>query len=211
MRAWFERNRGHLATFIASVGVVGLLQWWGAQRPGVELQLIEPTPAPTVTMAPTTTPAPLAVFVSGEVAHPDVYFLPPDSRVEDALAAAGGLTAEADPVIVNRAEGVSDGMHIHVPARGTAPTPGPITGTAPNAPREERGGNGGAPGIRPININTASPEELDQLPGIGPVIAQRIVDYRTANGPFHSIDEVKLVTGIGDKLFTKIKDLIMVK
>lgn len=210
MRAWFERNRGHLATFVASVGVVGLLQWWGTRPPGVEIQLIEPTRAPTATVAPTPTPAPVAVFVSGEVAHPDVYLLAPSSRVADAIAAAGGFTGEADTVIVNRAEPVRDGMHVHVPPRGAAPTPGPLTDANPRSRPEGNGRESGPARAGPVNINTASAEELDQLPGIGPVIAQRIVEYRTTNGRFRSIDEIKLVSGIGDKLFEKIKDLITV-
>lgn len=211
MQAWFKRNRGHLVTFITSIGVVGLLQWWGTRPPGVEIQLIEPTAAPTATVAPTATPAPLAVFVSGEVTRPDVYYLPPSSRVGDAIAAAGGFTADADTVVVNRAEPVSDGMHVHVPPLGAAPTPPPLTGAAPTPGQAGSGGSGRTASAGLININTASAEELDQLPGIGPAIAQRIVDYREANGPFRSVEEIKLVSGIGDKLFEKIKDLITVE
>jgi competence protein ComEA len=207
MGSWFERNRAHLATLIASVGIVGLLQWWVARPPGVEIRVIEPTLAPTATITPSPTPAPIAVYVSGEVARPDVYLLAASSRVVDAISAAGGFTAGADQVVVNLAQPLSDGMHVHVPARGEAPTPAPLSQAAPadsTASSQARTISG------PININTASPEELDLLPGIGPAIAQRIVEYRTTNGPFRSIEEIKQVSGIGDKLFEKIRDLITV-
>lgn len=222
MRAWVERNRGYLATFIATLGAVGLLQWWSARPPGVEIVLVEPTvaptetPVPTVTPAPTATAAPVAVFVSGEVRAPDVYYLSPGSRVVEAIEAAGGFTAEADPTIVNLAEPVSDGMHVHVPAAGTVPTPPPLSVAATAVPTAAPPASDGqqddqaAQQAALININTATPEELDELPGIGPAIAQRIVDYRTANGPFATIEEIKLVSGIGDKLFEKIKALITV-
>jgi competence protein ComEA len=152
-----------------------------------------PTNASTTTM-PTT----LSVYVTGAVKQPDVYTLPPGSNVKNAIAAAGGATADADLDQINLALHLTDQMHIHVPRIGEAAPP-PSTGDPAS----------GAPGEL-ININTASAAQLDTLPGIGPTIAQAIIDYRTQNGPFKKIDNIKDVKGIGDSLFGKIKDLITV-
>jgi competence protein ComEA len=151
------------------------------------------TPAPT----PTLTPAPLRVYVSGAVNRPGVYTLPPHSLVDDAIKAAGGATADADLVRVNLALEVKDQQHVLVPRVGETPSPVP-TG---------EGGGGG----RKININKADAAELDTLPGIGPATAQRIIDYRTKNGPFKKIDDLKNVSGIGPATFDKLKDLVTVE
>lgn len=214
MEHWLRRNRGYLLTFAASVGLSGFLQLAMLQPVGspVEIAVIEPTPAPTATLAPTPTPAPIAIFVSGEVAQPSVYTLAPGSLVFDAIQAAGGLTATADPTAINQAMRLTDGMQIHVPPRGAAPTPQPFTAPAPTAAPPVAGASpapdssttaGGK-----VNINSASAAQLDALPGIGPVIAQRVVDYREAHGPFTSVEQITAVSGIGDKLFEKIKDQI---
>ncbi len=165
----------------------------------------EPASAPLViTLQPrpteepaTPTPATINVYVSGAVSHPDVYALPLNSIVKDAIAAAGGAIAEADLDRINLALRLSDQMQIYVPRKGEAAPP-PNGGSAPGAPTGK------------ININTATAEELDKLPGIGPSIAKAIIDYRTANGPFKTIEDINNVKGIGDALFAKIKDSITV-
>ena len=165
----------------------------------------EPTSAPLViTLQPrptaepaTPTPTTINVYVSGAVNKPDVYALPLNSIVKEAIAAAGGATADADLDRINLALRLSDQMQVYVPRKGEAAPP-------PN------GGSTPAASTGKININTATVEELDQLYGIGPSLAKAIVDYRTANGPFKTIEEINDVKGIGDALFAKIKDSITV-
>jgi competence protein ComEA len=124
-----------------------------------------------------------------------VYTLPPESIVKDALVAAGGATDEADLDRINLALPVADGQHIYVPHVGEESPPVPSPSVA--SPSDEK-----------ININIADSAALEALPGIGPVIAQRIIDYRLANGPFTQIEEIMDVSGIGPATFERIKDLI---
>lgn len=153
-------------------------------------------PRPTAEPA-TPTPATIKVYVSGAVNKPDVYTLSLDAIVKDAITAAGGATAEADLDRINLAADLADQMQVYVPHQGEAAPPS-SNGSAPGA----AGGK--------ININTASAEELDKLPGIGPSLAKAIIDYRVKNGPFKTIEEINDVKGIGDALFAKIKDQITV-
>ena len=153
---------------------------------------------PRPTAEPSTpTPATINVYVSGAVKKPDVYALPSNAIVKDAIAAAGGATADADLDRINLATELADQMQVYVPHKGEAAPP-PSNGSPPNA------------STAMININTASAEELDKLPGIGPAIAKAIIDYRTKNGPFKKIEDINDVKGIGDALFEKIKDQITV-
>ncbi|HTP06650.1 MAG TPA: helix-hairpin-helix domain-containing protein [Anaerolineae bacterium] len=154
-------------------------------------------PRPT-TEPPTPTPAAINVYIAGAVNKPDVYALPVNSIVKDAITSAGGATADADLDRINLATHLADQMEVYVPHKGETAPPAPSNGSAPNATGEK------------ININTASAEELDKLPGIGPSLAKAIVDYRTKNGPFKTIDGIKEVPRIGDSLFEKIKDQITV-
>ncbi len=151
-----------------------------------------PTPEPA-----TPTPATINVYVSGAVQKPDVYALPLNSIVKDAIAAAGGATADADLDQINLAAKLADQMQVDVPHKGESAPP-PPSGSTPNTSAEK------------ININTATAEELDKLPGIGPSIAKAIIDYRTKNGPFKKVEDINDVKGIGDALFEKIKDQITV-
>jgi competence protein ComEA len=153
-------------------------------------------PRPTVE-PPTPTPATINVYVSGAINKPDVYALPLNAIVKDAVLAAGGATDDADLDRINLATRLADQMQVYVPRKGEAAVP-ISNGAAPGAATDK------------ININTASVAELDQLPGIGPSIAQAIIDYRTTNGPFQQIEDINHVKGIGDALFAKIKDQITV-
>ena len=164
-------------------------------------------PEPTGTAPPTETPAPMLVYVSGEVLYPDVYTLAPDNRIKQLVEAAGGFTDEADPAAVNLAQPLVDGAHVHVPAKGESLSP--LSGSLSTLVPQQRsveidlefGGD-------LVNINTAGLQELETLPGIGPVMAQRILDYRTVNGPFQRIEAIMEVYGIGQAKFDMIKEQI---
>ncbi len=166
-------------------------------------------PAATATELPTATPAPMQVFVSGEVLVPDVYTLVPGSRIKQLVEAAGGFTDDANTAVVNLAQPLADGVHVHVPARGElSATPQNVL-SDPAALRSSAEIDIGVGGAL-ININTAGLVELDVLPGIGPATAQKILDYRAANGPFADIGAIKEVSGIGEAKFEQIRALITV-
>ena len=142
------------------------------------------------------------IDVGGEVIKPGVYELNNGDRINDALVAAGGLSAKADRDWVeknlNKAEKVVDGQKIYIPKFGE------VLGTSRDVPQLRDVSTNTESKI--VRINTATAEQIDTLSGIGPAMAQRIIDYRTQNGGFKNIEELKLVSGIGDKLFEKIKD-----
>lgn len=146
------------------------------------------------------------VDVDGAVASPGVYRLKEGARVSQAIDVAGGLTAEADVTGLNRASKVADGQKIYVPKVGEqqAVTAG---GGADGGAVVTSGANDAA-GL--VNINTSSVAELQTLSGIGPSMAQSIIDERTKNGPFASVDDLMRVSGIGEKKLAKIKDCICV-
>ncbi|PRY02676.1 ComEA family DNA-binding protein [Allonocardiopsis opalescens] len=157
--------------------------------------------APPATSADPTRPAPsaslLVVHVGGRVREPGVLTLPTGSRVVDALAAAGGAEPGADTDTLNLARVLVDGEQILV--NTTAPPAPP--GQAPAAPP-------GTAGAAPINLNTATVQQLDSLPGIGPVLAERIIRHRTANQGFTSIDQLRDVSGIGEARFADLAELV---
>jgi len=163
----------------------------------VALAIITATPRPTATLAS------ILVDVRGAVAKPGVYALPLGSRLQDALTLAGNTLANAETRNLNLARRLNDGEQINIPTTAEATltpaaTPGRSSAATPTAKLP----------TGKININTAGVEELDTLPGIGPSLAQRIVEYRAQNGLFKKIDDLKKVRGIGDALFEQIKELI---
>lgn len=198
---WLEKRRvvvlsGVGALVAASAGAVAL-----RAQPAQPLT-IEPPP-PSVTPAPTPTPGPIRVYISGAVAEPDVYELPPEAIVRDAVAAAGGAATDADLDRINLAQSLVDGQHVQVPHVGDEPTPAPAASSSEGSSGEDEALAG------PLNINTADAAELELLPGIGPVIAARIVEYREANGPFTSIEAIQNVSGIGPAKFEGIREWIV--
>lgn len=157
---------------------------------------------PTQSDASPSATARIVVSVIGFVAAPGLVTLPEGSRVADAIAACGGASPGADLTTVNLARVLTDGEQIAVGVPGVADAGGDTSGTSgPPA----AAGNGAK-----ININTASAEDFDSLPGIGPVIATRIVDFRTKNGKFKSVDDLSNVSGIGPSIMGNIKDLVAV-
>ena len=155
---------------------------------GIIWLAVSPPRGEEVILLPTSTPGMLTVYVSGAVATPGVYALPDGSRVEAAVTAAGGLLPGAEANNINLAMLVTDGEQINVP--------GIVDTSHVNAGR--------------VNINTATLDELDALPGIGPTAAQNILDYRLQHGPFQVIQEIQNVPGIGPATFAGIQDYISV-
>jgi len=162
----------------------GILAW--RSRPAVVP--VAPVPATVSGSAPS---AVVVVAVMGRVVHPGLVQLPAGSRVADAIAAAGGPLPDTDLSTLNLARKVTDGELITV--------------GAPAA-----GAEGGAAATALINLNTATAEQLQELPGVGPVLARRIVAYRDQHGGFRSVDELREVTGIGDAIFAEIQPLVTV-
>ncbi|NNU99919.1 helix-hairpin-helix domain-containing protein [Geobacillus sp. DSP4a] len=141
------------------------------------------------------------VDVKGAVANPGVYEVATDARVRDAIALAGGLADEADETKVNLAAKVHDEMMIYVPKKGEAAPASNAVGKSPS--------DGDRNGMQ-VAINTATEEELMQLPGIGPAKANAIIAYREEHGPFRRVEDLLNVTGIGEKTLEKLKPYLLV-
>lgn len=154
-------------------------------------EAVQITINPPPSTATPTTPAPITVYVTGAVNQPEqMLTLPYGSRTVDALNAAGGITDEADMQRVNLAAVLHDGDQVHVPAKGE----NVVLATA----------SGGVI----VHINTATADEIDTLPGIGPSLAEQIITYREANGPFRNFDDLDQVEGIGPSLLEQLQGLI---
>ncbi len=156
-------------------------------------------------------PAPAAeaekwvVYVTGEVNRPGIIKIAPDSRLYQAVEAAGGLTAKADREGVNLAEKLSDGAHAHIPNLGERSERDETKTVPSGGERIMPEGSGG------IDINHASAAEIDKLPGIGPTLAQEIINDRTANGPFKKAEDLLRVKGIGPAKLEKMKGMILIR
>ncbi len=179
--------------------VVGGVIGYFTPHPQASTPITVSTPLPTPTPAPTATPLPLRVHVSGAVNQPAVYHLPQGSIVQDAVNAAGGPKSDADMSRINLAVELRDQQQVYVPLQGETSAPPVVSGG------EAEGATGGV-----ININTATTTELETLPRIGPATAQKVIDYREANGPFGAIEEIQNVPGIGPATFEGLKDSITV-
>lgn len=181
---------------ILGVALVGAVGYGLMHRPPpLVLKVLPPEPTPLPT--PTLTPAPVRLHIVGPVRTPGVYTLPPGASVADAIQAAGGPTEDADLERLNLAVEVQDQDQIVVPRRFAVPTRG-----TQSAPKEPSSGL--------VNINTADSETLQTLPGIGPVLAGRIIDHRNEHGRFTTIEELIYVKGIGDATMEKLRPLITI-
>lgn len=160
------------------------------------------------------------VYVSGAVNSPGMYKLRTGSRVVDAIDAAGGLATGADTSKVNLAQSIKDGVHVHIPLQAVSTR---HSGSVSKRPAEaivptEKAADAGKniaqnPNVAAdtkVNINTADKAELEKLPGIGPILAGRIIEYRQANGPFRDITMLKAVSGIGEAKFNELKDKVKI-
>ncbi|MCT7352384.1 helix-hairpin-helix domain-containing protein [Streptomyces sp. 15-116A] len=204
---------------VVAVGFAVQHFWAGRSQPVRPPEVVraatprgDQTPAPASAAQATASAAPeIVVDVSGKVREPGIHRLPAGSRVEDALRAAGGVRPGTKTDGLNRARFLVDGEQVIV-GDGTAPG---AAGAAPGAGGAAAGGTagtGGAAGAAgpaaPVSLNTATAEQLDTLPGVGPVLAQHIIDYRTRNGGFRSVDELREVNGIGDRRFADLRNLV---
>jgi competence protein ComEA len=186
-------SRGRALTYVVvllAILVVGSRVALGGE-PGAP-RTARPVPVVRAAQAPART---LVVHVVGAVRRPGLYRLPEGSRIDDAIRRAGGPRPKADLALVNLASPVADGQQVVVPARGDA-------AGAAAAP-----GGGSLPGEK-VHLNSATIEELDTLPGVGPITAQKILDYRTANGAFGSVDELDAVPGIGPATLADLRPLV---
>jgi competence protein ComEA len=171
-------------------------------RPGASASVRVPPPVVPSTTTGTVDALPgagriLVVDIVGAVRRPGLYRLSQGARVADALSRAGGATPRAQLDLVNLAAPISDGEQIVVPRRGAVGAGG-------------EGGGGGAAGVPagPVHLNTATLEQLDALPGVGPVTAQKILDYRQEHGAFGSVDELDAIPGIGPARLGQLRDLV---
>jgi len=196
-----------LAIVIAALGVRYLLLPRSAgagTAPALVLSAASPSPQAS---ADAGGPAELVVYVCGAVRRPGVVHLPAGARVGDALELAGGPTDKAELSAVNLAAKVGDGQQIVVPERAASGASAAVPSASAAA------GGATAPGATAgtlVNLNTASLEELETLSGVGPSTAQKILDYRAANGGFTSIEQLMDVPGIGDAKFAAVKDCITI-
>nr|WP_244283123.1 ComEA family DNA-binding protein [Streptomyces flavidovirens] len=161
-----------------------------------------PGPPPTAVGGEPAGQGRIVVDVSGKVRQPGIHRLPAGSRVADALRAAGGVKADADTAGLNRARLLMDGEQVVV----GVPAPSGTAGTAAAGGSGAAAAAGGPAG--PVGLNAATAEQLETLPGVGPVLAQHIIDYRTAHGGFRSVDELREVKGIGDRRFADLQPLV---
>ncbi|MGQ0433647.1 MAG: helix-hairpin-helix domain-containing protein [Microthrixaceae bacterium] len=185
--------------------VVALAALWLTRPPPPPVEVALPFASTTVTLAAApgmpTASTPLIVHVAGAVVHPGVHELPAGSRVDDAIAAAGGLTLEADGGRINLAAPVSDGERIYVPKVGEDAPPVAV-GSSPV------GGGTAAGGV--VNLNQADVAALDALPGIGPATAAAIIEHRDRIGRFTSVDQLLDVRGIGEAKLEQLRALVTV-
>ncbi|HJQ95152.1 MAG TPA: ComEA family DNA-binding protein [Acidimicrobiia bacterium] len=180
-----DRQRS-VAAWVVLLAVVGAGWWWSGRPPD------SPPPLTRASTLPVISTDTVTVHVGGWVARPGLVDLPADARVADAIAAAGGALPGGLTEAINLAEPVIDGMQVLVPGPDTPPVEGSV-----------RTGDG------PIHLNRATAAELDALPGIGPVIAERIVAHRSEHGPFTTVEELLDVPGIGEAKLASLRDLVV--
>ncbi len=233
---WLERHgvrldpgrRGAVAVGLAALLAAGVAGWWLlAARPHASAVLTPPTQVASAAVSPSASGPPpaaavpaatgragistrsgsasvagpaLVVDVVGRVRRPGVYRLPPGARVDDAVRVAGGVLPGTDLTGLNLARKLLDGEQIAVGVAGAPAGPAPATGSS---------GGADAPAA-PVDLNSATLEQLDALPGVGPVLAQHILDWRAAHGRFDTVDQLNQVSGIGPAKFADLRPLVTV-
>ena len=217
-QAWFRPAAATAGALLAVAVLVAIgLSFLGAASPAPKLTLprAEPGSAPVdgasppgspgapAMPGPSTPPVTVTVHVAGQVANPGVYAVPAGGRVADAVVAAGGTAAEADVEQLNLAARLSDGERIYVPKKGEAPA-----AVAPAAAAGATKPSGSPAG--PVDLNTATAEQLEALPGVGPATSKAILTYRANHGRFRSVTELLEVPGIGPAKLEALRPLVRV-
>ena len=190
--------RKQLIVLLTIIAIVAAITYY-VDESGKSVELEAASTNENMTVSPMTVENgnKLVVYVTGAVNSPGVIELPEGSRIVDAVNKCGGMNESADPENINMAQKVTDGSQIKIPDKSNSDT---AAGNAPAA--ADKSGR--------ININTADETELDKLPGVGPAMAKRIVEYRQNNGRFQSAEDLKKVRGIGDSKYTALKDKITI-
>jgi competence protein ComEA len=182
-----QKRQYLLMVLIMAAVLAGAYSIWQQQSQPAPVAVTAPVPAVAADAA--TAEAEIVVYVSGFVVRPGVYKLSGEIRAIDSVNAAGGFAAGANASAVNLAQKLTDGMQIHVPGNLS-----PTTSAGPTAGK--------------ISLSQADKKQLESLPGIGPALADRILEYRTKQGGFKTIDELKKVSGIGDAKYNTLKDKV---
>ncbi|MCW2494528.1 MAG: hypothetical protein JWQ77_452 [Jatrophihabitans sp.] len=216
---WEPSRAAVVSLLVLLVAVVAATAWWylGSQAPAVPVAstgggtaALSPSPSPALAAPSSAMPSSVSsspggsivVDVAGKVVHPGVYRLAAGSRVDDAVRAAGGAAHGVSTVTLKLAAPLHDGDQVVVGEPGATAGVGAAGAGAAGA------ASGGT--SAPVDLNTATAEQLDALPGVGPVLAQHIVDWRTAHGGFTSIDQLQSVSGIGDAKYADLRSLVSV-
>jgi competence protein ComEA len=191
-----DEQRKKLILLILAVVAIGGISFFGFwQKNSIQdAASVQPAGKQPVSAAPAKSGEAI-VYISGAVNKPGVYKVPAAQRVVDAVNTAGGLAAGADVARVNLAQQIKDGMHIYIPLATGDKSAGGISAAASSA-----GGK--------ININTADKATLEKLPGIGPALADRMIDYRQTHGAFQDVTDLRKVSGIGEAKYNQIKDKV---
>lgn len=221
---WDPGRRGAAAVGMAALVTVAVTVWWlmtsrpqavsviadapsavSASATGVPSSMPSSVSSLTAgpSAAPPSTPAAVVVDVAGKVRRPGIYRLPAGSRVYDAIRAAGGARPGVDLVSLNLAALVQDGQQLVLGRPGVSPS---VPAGAPVG----LGSTGPSSVVAPVNLNTATLEQLDALPGVGPVLAQHVVDWRLQHGRFASVNQLNEVSGIGEVKFAELRGLVSV-
>jgi competence protein ComEA len=210
----FTVSRRHaVAVVVAVLAAIFLAGHLLTGKPGAGAGTVEGSGAaaargPTVAPSPAATAARYVVVdVAGEVRRPGVYRLRQGARITDAVVRAGGATNRAQLALVDLAAPLADGEQVLVPGRVAASAGG--DGGGADAGAGTRAAAGGSSPTAPVDLNTATAEQLDALPGIGPVTAQKIIDYRQAHGPYTSVDQLDAIPGIGAARIENLRGLVV--
>ena len=206
----FDPDRRHLIAYIAAAAVlvviaVRFVGHDGGSAPAASISMAVPASAHPARARPRAVPRSKLIWidVAGAVRRPGLYSLPEGARVAAAIQRAGGVRSRANRAAVNLAAKLTDGQQVFVPDR----RPG-ATGSGGGSGSAGAMGSAGALAAAPISLSSATQAELEELDGIGPALAQRIIQYREQHGGFRSIDELQQVSGIGTKRFEALKDSI---
>lgn len=199
LRRWFDDPRVVTSTLVAVAIVAGVF-FYRSSLGATSASTAHASTASTAAGATTTTGGELVVHVSGAVVAPGVYRMPSGARITDAVAMAGGPLETAEPHRLNLAAPLGDGQRIHVPAAGEA-LPPDAAGAGSGDAANDTG---------PVNVNTATKDQLEALPGVGPVLADAILSERQKRGGFRSVDDLLSVRGIGEQRLADLRPLVTV-